>query len=86
MDSQDIWQVLETPILCVLPESVDVLIASNKGHPFALNDGSLLHEAIFRATKRLQGQEVPFIDLNDALESSVWQRVKQWAKTHVSAS
>ena len=86
LDSQDIWQILETPVLGVLPESVDVLIASNKGEPFALNDESLLHEAIFRATQRLRGVEVPFIDLNTALETSVWERVKQWAKAQVSVS
>ena len=86
LDSQDIWQILDTPVLGVLPESVEVLISSNKGEPFALNDESLLHEAIFRATQRLRGVEVPFIDLNTELDSSVWERVKQWAKAQVSAS
>ena len=86
LDSQDIWQILGTPILGVLPESLEVLIASNKGQPFALNDESLLHESIYRTTERLRGVEVPFIDLNQALERSVWQRVKQWAKAQVSVS
>ncbi len=86
LDSQDIWQILDTPVLGVLPESIEVLIASNKGEPFALNDESLLHEAMYRATQRLRGVEVPFIDLNRALETSVWERVKQWAMAQVSAS
>ena len=86
LDSQDIWQVLDTPILGVIPESIEVLVASNKGQPFALNDGTLLHEIISRVCQRLRGQEVSFIDLNDALETSVWHRVKKWAKTQVSAS
>ena len=50
---------LDTPVLGVLPESIEVLISSNKGEPFALNDESLLHEAIFRATQRLRGVKYP---------------------------
>ena len=86
LDTQDIWQILDTPVIGVLPESLDVLIASNTGRPFALNDESLLHEILFRTTQRLRGIEVPFLDLNTALQTSVWQRVKQWAKSQVNAS
>ncbi len=86
LDTQDIWQVLDTPVLGVLPESLEVLIASNTGRPFSLNDDSLLHEVMCRTVERLRGMDAPFLDLNTALQTSVWQRLKQWAKSQVSAS
>jgi septum site-determining protein MinD len=86
LDSNDIWQVLDTSILGVLPESVEVLIASNKGVPFAMKDDSLLHEVMHRSVQRLRGEDVPFLDLNTALENSVWERMKQWARLQVGVS
>jgi septum site-determining protein MinD len=85
LDSQDIWQILDTPIIGVVPESLDVLIASNQGVPFALGQGTLLEETFVRTVQRLQGQEVPFVDFNELTETTVWGKVKQWAKTHMGA-
>ncbi len=85
LDSQDVWQILDTPILAVIPESVEVLKASNNGVPFVCRTEHLLCEIFLRSTKRLRGQDVPFIDLNVALDESVWGKVKQWAKDQMGA-
>jgi len=85
LDSQDIWQILDTPIIGVVPESLDVLIASNQGIPFAVQQGSLLEETFVRTVQRLQGQDVSFVDFNEEVETTVWGKVKQWAKTHMGA-
>ena len=85
LDSQDIWQILDTPVLGVVPESTEVLVASNQGVPFATGEGSVLQEVFHRASRRLGGENVPLLDFNTLLETSVWDKVKQWAKTQMGA-
>jgi septum site-determining protein MinD len=57
---EDILEILATPLLGIIPESQDVLRASNVGSPVTLNSpASTAARAYADATKRLLGQTVP---------------------------
>ncbi len=59
---EDILELLATPLLGIIPESQDVLRASNVGSPVTLNDPeSAPSRAYLDATKRLLGETIPML-------------------------
>jgi septum site-determining protein MinD len=56
---EDVLEILVTPLLGIIPESQDVLRASNVGSPVTLNNpASSPARAYIDATKRLLGEEI----------------------------
>ena len=56
----DVLEILSIPLLGIVPESMDVLKASNLGAPVTLADSrSVPAMAYFDAARRLAGEEVP---------------------------
>jgi septum site-determining protein MinD len=60
----DVKEILGLDVIGVIPESTDVLSASNAGTPVILNEGSDVSEAYTDAVERLLGTELPlrFVD------------------------
>jgi septum site-determining protein MinD len=59
---EDILEILATPLLGIIPESQDVLRASNVGSPVTLNNpASAPARAYLDSTKRLLGETVPML-------------------------
>ena len=59
---EDILEILATPLLGIIPESQDVLRASNVGSPITLNNpASAAARAYLDATKRLLGETIPML-------------------------
>lgn len=55
----DVLEILSTPLLGIIPESEDVLRASNIGSPVTLNDpSSAPAQAYIEAARRLKGEDV----------------------------
>jgi septum site-determining protein MinD len=58
----DILEILATPLIGIIPESQDVLRASNVGTPVTLNDAtSASARAYFDAARRLTGETVEMV-------------------------
>jgi len=58
----DILEILATPLLGIIPESQDVLRASNVGSPVTLNDAtSAPARAYFEAARRLMGETITMV-------------------------
>jgi septum site-determining protein MinD len=56
----DVLEILATPLLGIIPESQDILRASNVGCPVILNSpASAATRAYMDATRRLLGETVP---------------------------
>jgi septum site-determining protein MinD len=56
----DVLEILSIPLLGIIPESEDVLRASNVGSPVTLNSPlSAPARAYFEATRRLKGETIP---------------------------
>src|ERR1700735_2626326 len=58
----DVLEILSTPLLGIIPESEEVLRASNVGSPVTLNNPlSAPARAYFDAARRLKGEQVPML-------------------------
>jgi septum site-determining protein MinD len=59
---EDVLEILLTPLLGIIPESEEVLRASNVGSPVTLNNASSAPaRAYFDAARRLKGAEIPML-------------------------
>src|SRR5580698_210855 len=59
---EDVLDILATPLLGIIPESQDVLRASNVGAPVTLNDANCApSRAYIDAARRLMGETVPMM-------------------------
>lgn len=59
---EDVLEILSTPLLGIIPESEEVLRASNIGSPITLNNAlSAPARAYFDAARRLKGQNLPML-------------------------
>jgi len=60
LNIEDVLDILSTPLLGIIPESEEVLRASNLGSPITLNNAaSAAARAYVDAARRLKGDEVP---------------------------
>ena len=65
MSITDVQNILGIPILGTIPDSEQVIIASNRGEPLVLEDKLSFPGIAFENTaRRLEGQEIDLIDLN----------------------
>lgn len=67
MSIDDVQGILGVPIIGIIPDSEQVIIASNRGEPLVLDKGDSLPKKAFEdIARRLVGEEVEFIDLEAA--------------------
>jgi septum site-determining protein MinD len=62
MSIDDVLEILSTPLVGIVPESEEVLRASNVGSPVTLNNAlSAPARAYFDVARRLKGEDVPML-------------------------
>ncbi len=62
LKTEDVLEILSIPLLGIIPESEDVLRASNIGSPVTLNEpGSSAAKAYFDAARRLRGEKLEVV-------------------------
>ncbi len=71
MSVDDVLDILGLPLLGVVPDDENVVIATNQGEPLVGN-GTLAGQAFFNICRRLAGKDVPFIDFGR--NASIWTR------------
>ncbi len=77
MDKDDILEILAIPLLGMIPESEEVIVASNRGQPAVLDEASMVGEAMRRVARRLEGEsDVPFVALEEP--DGLWLAFKRW--------
>lgn len=69
---EDVLDLLAIKLLGIVPEDENVIVASNKGTPLALDAKSKAGLAFQNIARRLMGEEVPFLDLDS---KGLWQRL-----------
>ena len=58
----DVLEILSCPLLGIILESKEVLLASNVGSPVTLNNAmSAPARAYFDAARRLKGEQIPMV-------------------------
>ncbi len=76
MDIPDIIDILAVDLLGIVPEDEYVVVSTNKGEPASLTQSSLAGQAFRNIARRLQNEEVPFLDLTQ--KDSLWERLKRF--------
>ena len=59
----DVLELLAIELIGIVPEDENVVKASNRGTPIALEGEGLAGQAFRNIASRIAGEEVPFIDL-----------------------
>lgn len=62
----DVLDVLAIPLLGVVPDDEGVVINTNKGEPLVLDKNCISGKAFKNIAKRVNGEEVPILDLNNS--------------------
>ena len=65
LSADDVFDILSLEIIGIIPEDEYVLSASNSGVPVTLNEGSRAGMAFRNVARRITGEDVPFMNLDD---------------------
>jgi len=77
LSAADVLDLLAIQLIGIVPEDEGVIVGSNRGTPVALDGKSRAGQAFRNISKRLQGQEVPFLDLDK--QEGLWGRIQRLA-------
>jgi septum site-determining protein MinD len=75
LSAEDVLDLLGIQLIGIVPEDENVIIGSNKGAPVVTDAKSRAGQAFRNIAKRLQGQDVPFMDLDS--QSSLWSAIQK---------
>lgn len=64
---EDVQEVLgnSVKLLGIVPDDEVIITSTNRGEPAAMSEGSLAGQAYRNIARRLRGEEVPFLDLEE---------------------
>lgn len=72
----DVYDLLRIDVIGIVPEDENVLVASNKGVPLALEAKSRAGQAFRNIARRLNGEQIPFMELE---AEGLWERLSRLA-------
>jgi septum site-determining protein MinD len=78
MDVGDINDILAINLLGVIPDDESIIISTNKGEPAVMDSGSKAGEAFRNIVARLEGQDVPLMQLDYDL--GILEKIKRFMK------
>ncbi len=62
--AEDVLELLAVTLIGIVPEDEHVIVSSNRGTPIALDEKSKAGQAFRNIARRLMGEEVPFMQLD----------------------
>ena len=65
MTADDVLELLAIDLIGIIPEDEHVIISTNRGQPIALDPKSKAGKAFHNIARRLKGEKVPFMDLEE---------------------
>jgi septum site-determining protein MinD len=65
LSASDVVDLLAIPLIGIVPEDESVLVSTNHGQPVVLNEKSKAGLAFFNIGRRLLGEDVPWIELDE---------------------
>jgi len=66
LDVADVIELLAIDLIGIVPEDQNILASANRGKPLAFSmDGSLAGRAFHNIARRLEGEDVPFLTLQE---------------------
>lgn len=78
MSVEDILEILAIPLIGIIPDNQDVIVSSNRGEPLVFDEKlSTPGVTLNNIARRLNGEEVPFVDLM-AAQDNLLNRIRRW--------
>lgn len=65
LSAEDVLELLAVELVGMVPEDENIVTSTNRGLPVALNGKSKAGQAFRNIARRLKGEEVPFVDMDD---------------------
>jgi septum site-determining protein MinD len=65
LSTDDVLDILAIPLIGIIPEDDGILVSTNRGAPAAMDEKSRAGQAFRNIARRLCGEEVPFMSLDD---------------------
>ena len=78
MSTEDILSLLSVQLVGVVPEDESIIVSTNRGVPAVHDPKSVAGQAYLRVAARLDGEEVPFMDLSE--QTGLLQRFRRWLR------
>jgi septum site-determining protein MinD len=75
LSPEDVLDLLAIRLIGIVPEDENVIVGTNRGSPIALEARSMAGQAFRNIAQRMQGQEVPFMELDN--RGSFWARFQR---------
>jgi len=75
LSAEDVLDLLGIQLVGIVPEDENVIIGSNRGAPVVTDSKSRAGQAFKNIARRLQGQDVPFMDL--ANQGGIWSAIQR---------
>ena len=64
MSVEDVVGILSAELIGVIPEDTGIITSTNRGEPIVNNEKSLAGQAYLNVARRIKGEEVPFLDID----------------------
>ena len=65
LSTEDVLDILAIPLIGIIPEDEGILVSTNRGAPAAMDEKSRAGQAFRNIARRLNGEEVPFMSLEE---------------------
>jgi len=75
LSAEDVLDLLAIRLIGIVPEDETVIVGTNRGTPIALEAKSMAGQAFRNIARRIQGQDVPFLDLDN--QGNLWARIQR---------
>lgn len=80
MTVEDVLDILGIPLLGIVPDDENVVIATNQGEPL-VGKNSLAGQAFYNICCRLEGKNVPYLELGKSV--NIWSKVTSLFKKNL---
>ncbi|HEY8485782.1 MAG TPA: septum site-determining protein MinD [Limnochordales bacterium] len=61
----DVLEILAIPLIGIVPDDEEIIVSTNRGEPVVLSNHSRAGRALRNVARRLEGEEVPFAELEE---------------------
>ncbi len=78
MSTEDILTLLSVQLVGIVPEDESIIVSTNRGVPAVHDPKSVAGQAYLRVAARLDGEDVPFMDLSK--QPGLLNRLKRWLR------
>ena len=83
MSVEDVVEILSAELIGIIPEDTGVITSTNKGEPIVNDEKSLAGQAYLNVARRIQGEDVPFLDIDQP--KTIIEKIKKFFSKKVKA-